>query len=127
MFATPIASMDVDVPIVDAVPTDTASSPPLSDSSAVVKKRTSRPKPNKAPPPVIVTAGSSVSLEATGDSTPAILPVVPSSAAQALEHELVTIMSKPPRQQPTPTTDQPSNPIIATLLNIGRSILMTNP
>ncbi|KAM8702697.1 hypothetical protein ACLKA7_000827 [Drosophila subpalustris] len=58
MFATPIASMDVDIPIVDAVPTDTASSVPLSDSSAVVKKRTSRPKPNIAPPPVIVTAGS---------------------------------------------------------------------
>ncbi|KAM8702294.1 hypothetical protein ACLKA7_007636 [Drosophila subpalustris] len=58
MFATPIASMDVDIPIVDAVPTDTASSAPLSDSSAVVKKRTSRPKPNIAPPPVIVTAGS---------------------------------------------------------------------
>ncbi|KAL7741424.1 hypothetical protein ACLKA6_000752 [Drosophila palustris] len=38
MFATPIASMDVDIPIVDAVPTDTASSAPLSDSSAVVKK-----------------------------------------------------------------------------------------
>ncbi|KAL7724046.1 hypothetical protein ACLKA6_003079 [Drosophila palustris] len=58
--------MDVDIPIVDAVPTDTASSAPLSDSSAVVKKRTSRPKPNIAPPPVIVTAGSPVSLEATG-------------------------------------------------------------
>ncbi|KAL7729265.1 hypothetical protein ACLKA6_009717 [Drosophila palustris] len=58
MFSTPIASMDVDILIVDAVPTDTASSAPLSDSSAVVKKRTSRPKPNKAPPPVIVTAGS---------------------------------------------------------------------
>ncbi|KAL7738629.1 hypothetical protein ACLKA6_006920 [Drosophila palustris] len=58
MFATPIASMDVDIPIVDSVPTDTASSAPLSDSSAVVKKRTSRPKPNIAPPPVIVTAGS---------------------------------------------------------------------
>ncbi|KAM8711666.1 hypothetical protein ACLKA7_012215 [Drosophila subpalustris] len=31
MYATPIASMDVDVPIVDAVPTDTASSAPLPD------------------------------------------------------------------------------------------------
>ncbi|KAM8718678.1 hypothetical protein ACLKA7_001397 [Drosophila subpalustris] len=30
-------------------------------------------------------------------------------AAQALEQELVTIMSKTPRQQPTSTIDQPSN------------------
>ncbi|KAM8718663.1 hypothetical protein ACLKA7_001384 [Drosophila subpalustris] len=78
MFATPIASMDVDIPIVDAVPTDTASSAPLSDSSAVVKKRTSRPKPNIAPPPVIVTAGSPVSLEATALS----LNVLPQRSIQ---------------------------------------------
>lgn len=76
MFATPIASMVVDVPIVDAVPTDTAISAPLSDSSAVVKKRTGRPKSNKAPPPVTITAGSPVNLEPTGDSTPAVPPLV---------------------------------------------------